>query len=191
MIVSLSALIALFPLFSILVIVIKLQGGPVFFIHSRVGINGNVFPLIKFRTMIPDAQSYITKMMIENKELQQEWHANFRLKDDPRVTRFGKFLRKSKLDEIPQFFNVLMGQMSVVGPRPLTQEEFALKFTSKNQIHTYQSVLPGITGSWQTSDEVEFTTRISMELGYIDEISFRNDMKIMWLTARKILTNVF
>ena len=89
--VSLSALIALFPLFSILVIVIKLQGGPVFFIHSRVGINGNVFPLIKFRTMIPDAQSYITKMMIENKELQQEWHANFRLKDDPRVTRFGKF----------------------------------------------------------------------------------------------------
>ena len=77
-----------------------------------------------------------------------------------------------------------MGQMSVVGPRPLTQEEFALKFTS-NQIHTYQSVLPGITGSWQTSDEVEFTTRISMELGYIDEISFRNDMKIMCLQRVK------
>ena len=141
--------------------------------------------------MIPDSQACITEMIMENKELQQEWHANFRLKDDPRVTKFGKFLRKSKLDEIPQFLNVLMGQMSVVGPRPLTQEEFALKFKSTIHAHTYQSVLPGITGSWQTSDEVDYATRISMELVYIDEISFLNDIKIMWRTARKILTNVF
>lgn len=171
--------------------IIKFHGGPVFFIQPRIGINGKVFPLIKFRTMIPNSEMLIFEIINKNDELYKEWYANYRLQDDPRVTKFGKFLRKSKIDEIPQFLNVLIGQMSVVGPRPLTQEEFEKKFKSSDHITAYQSVLPGITGRWQTSDEVDFDNRILLEVGYISKVGFVRDAKIMFLTVKKILNNIF
>lgn len=189
--VSLIMILILSPLIIVVSTIIKLHGCSVFFIHSRVGINGKLFPLIKFRTMVPNSEELIEQLINNDKKLQHEWYANFKLQDDPRVTKFGYFLRETKIDEIPQFFNVLLGHMSIVGPRPLTSEEFDKKFKSLNDVKIYQSVLPGITGCWQVNTAFDYNERILMEINYISDLGYSSDIKIMLLTVKKILKGIF
>ena len=134
----------------------KEDPGPVIFKHMRVGKNGKSFPCYKFRSMCVDAKQMLEKYLRENPEARMEWERDFKLKNDPRVTPIGEFLRRTSLDELPQIFNVLKGEMSLVGPRPIVQEE-----VPRYGIHIkkYYSVKPGITGLWQVSGRSDIFIR--------------------------------
>ena len=141
---SFVGVIVLSPFFLIISIFIKgTSKGPVFFVHERVGLNGKKFKLIKFRTMVNNAEEMIASFSPEQKK---EWEENYKLKDDPRITKIGNILRKTSLDELPQFINVIKGDMSMIGPRPLVEGEL----DAHNGSHEiYESVHPGISGWWQ------------------------------------------
>jgi lipopolysaccharide/colanic/teichoic acid biosynthesis glycosyltransferase len=134
----------------LMAILIKLGSpGPVFFTQERIGINGKRFKIIKFRTMRSDAGEILERRLAEDEELRAEWHANFKLKKDPRITGIGAFLRKTSLDELPQLINVLRGEMSLVGPRPLPtyhQQKLSPRVSTLRV-----RALPGMTGLWQVS----------------------------------------
>lgn len=168
------------PVFLIIYILIKLDGGLPIFSHTRVGFRGNQINVYKFRTMINDAEEKLSDLLNEDDKLKKEWDTFHKLQNDPRVTRLGNFLRKSKLDELPQIYNILDGSMSFVGPRPLTEEEFDSKF-KKSQKEIYLSVLPGITGHWQSKQNViiDYSDRINLELEYINKMSLLFDIKII------------
>ena len=182
--VSLFALILLLPLFIVVGILIRLESaGPVFFLQERVGYNKRIFKVYKFRTMIKDA---------ENKQPELE-HLNemsgpvFKIKDDPRVTRVGRFLRKTSIDELPQLLNVLKGDMSLVGPRPLPVRDFEC-FEKEWQKRRF-SIRPGLTCLWQINgrNEVPFEIWIEMDMEYIDNFSFMLDLKILFKTIPAVL----
>jgi undecaprenyl-phosphate galactose phosphotransferase len=187
---SILVLILTFPLFIAIVIAIKLTDkGPIFFKHKRVGLNGKTFEVIKFRTMYPDAQEKLKELLEKDPKAREEWEKTFKLKNDPRVTPIGKFLRKTSLDELPQFINVLKGEMSVVGPRPVTEEELKKYYGDKAKY--YLSVKPGITGYWQVegrSDVEDYKKRVEMDVWYVKNRSFWLDLKIILKTIKVILT---
>ena len=168
------------PFFILIAIIIKLDSkGPVFFIHNRVGKGGKPLPLFKFRTMCDDAEGMIKNF---SSDQQKEWQENYKLKDDPRVTKVGKFLRKTSLDELPQLYNILIGQLSFVGPRPVTKEElekFALGGAEK-----VLSVTPGLTGWWACNgrSNIDYDERVKLELYYVDHASILLDLKIILKT---------
>ncbi len=178
-IVSCIGLIILSPLFLVLAIIIKTTSkGPVFFSHIRVGKNGKKFKLYKFRTMYENAREMIKNFTPEQKE---EWEKNFKLKDDPRVTPIGKFLRKTSLDELPQIINIIKGDLSIIGPRPVVVKE--LRYYGENK-EKFLSVTPGLTGYWQVNGRstVTYEERVKLELYYVDHISFKLDVKIFFKT---------
>ena len=178
-IVSCIGLIILSPLFLVLAIIIKTTSkGPVFFAHIRVGKNGKKFKLYKFRTMYENAREMIKNFTPEQKE---EWEKNFKLKDDPRVTPIGKFLRKTSLDELPQIINIIKGDLSIIGPRPVVVKE--LRYYGENK-EKFLSVTPGLTGYWQVNGRstVTYEERVKLELYYVDHISFKLDVKIFFKT---------
>ncbi|MDZ7344501.1 MAG: sugar transferase, partial [candidate division KSB1 bacterium] len=150
-------LIVCAPVMVFLAILIKMTSpGPVFFAQERVGLNGRRFKIIKFRTMLSNAQEILERRLKEDPRLRAEWHANFKLKKDPRITPIGAFLRRTSLDELPQLFNVLRGEMSLVGPRPLPgyhQQKMSPRVRSLRN-----RVLPGMTGLWQISGRSEAGT---------------------------------
>ena len=186
---AIIAILITFPLFIIIAFLVKLDGGPIFFRHKRVGRGGKEFYLIKFRTMVPDAQQRLKKILEENEDLKKEWEENFKLKNDPRITKIGFFLRKTSLDELPQFFNVLKGDMSIVGPRPVTKEELE-KFYG-DYIEVYEKVRPGITGYWQVesrSHVENYRERVEQDIWYIRNCSFLLDIKIILKTILIIFT---
>ena len=171
-------LILFSPLFIIIAILIKLDSeGPIFYKHLRVGRYGKPFYLWKFRTMYKDADKILDKYP----ELKKEFEKEFKLKNDPRVTRIGKFLRKFSLDEIPQIFNILKGEMSIVGPRPVTFKELEKYGEYKEEV---LRVKPGLTGLWQVSgrSDLDYARRIALDLYYIQNWSLLLDIKIILKT---------
>lgn len=180
---SLCAILFFLPLGIIIVALIKLSSsGPAFYSSKRVGKEGRDIYCWKFRTMCTDAPQKLQQILEENPKLRQEWETYFKLKDDPRVNAIGKFLRKTSLDELPQFWNVLKGDLSVVGPRPVTEEEIKKYFGDKAS--KILSVRPGLTGIWQTSGRnlLTFEERIKLEESYVDHQSLSLDLRIIFKT---------
>ncbi len=181
---SFVGVIVLSPFFLIISIFIKgTSKGPVFFVHERVGLNGKKFKLIKFRTMVNNAEEMIASFSPEQKK---EWEENYKLKDDPRITKIGKFLRRTSLDELPQLINILKGDMSIVGPRPVVDEELNWYGDKKDKL---LSVKPGLTGWWAVNgrSNVSYPERCDLELYYVDHISFALDVKIILKTLGAII----
>lgn len=181
---SVMILILLFPLFVFVGILIKFDSpGPVFFIQERIGYNKRRFSFYKFRTMIKDAE----KIQSEIEHLNEQSGPVFKIKNDPRITRFGKFLRKTSIDELPQLFNVLMGDMSLVGPRPLPLRDF--NGFDVNWHKRRFSVKPGVTCLWQVMgrNELSFHEWMRLDLEYIDNWSFLLDLKIILKTIPAVL----
>ncbi|WP_415184807.1 sugar transferase [Phaeovulum sp.] len=150
-----------------------------FFSQPRLGKSGGVFQLKKIRTMVPDADAKLKVHLEKNPEARIEWETTQKLKDDPRITAYGAFCRKSSLDELPQFWNVLKGEMSVIGPRPMLVEQ-----RSMYPGNDYFRLRPGITGSWQVSDRnaSSFASRARFDSEYNKNLSFMTDMKILFRT---------
>ena len=175
-------LIAGLPLFLIIALLIKLSSrGPIFFSQERIGKNQVPFKCLKFRTMHPEAEDILENLMMKNDLLKKEFQETHKLKNDPRITYIGKFLRKTSLDEIPQFINVLRLQMSIVGPRPIVQEEIKKYGIS---ISNVLSRKPGITGLWQVSgrNNLSYKRRVMLDRIYVENINFKLDLIIVLRT---------
>lgn len=157
------------------------------FRHQRVGRDGKLFNCLKFRTMVPDAEKVLARLLESDPALRAEWERDHKLKDDPRVTPFGRFLRAASLDELPQLWNVLAGDMSLVGPRPVTREEL-LRY-GRNAVF-YELVRPGITGLWQVSGRnfVEYRRRVAMDVLYVKRQSLVLDVWILLKTVIVVVT---
>ncbi|MDR3089494.1 MAG: sugar transferase [Desulfobulbaceae bacterium] len=182
---SLLALLCASPIMLIIALVIKLSdGGPVFYAHERVASRGRRFKCLKFRTMRVGADQELAALLARDPALRDEWEQHFKLKNDPRITPIGRFLRRASLDELPQFINVLRGDMSVVGARPIVGRE--LREYYKNSAGLYCSMKPGITGPWQVgkrSDIDDYHERVRLDDWYILNSSMWTDMKIILKTA--------
>ncbi|MBP2058110.1 lipopolysaccharide/colanic/teichoic acid biosynthesis glycosyltransferase [Lactobacillus colini] len=180
------ALVGLSPVFLVIAILIKRQdGGSPFYAQTRVGKNGKLFKIYKFRSMISNAD----KVLKQNPDLYRKYVDNgFKLpaEEDPRITKLGRFLRKTSLDEMPQFYNVLKGEMSMVGPRPIIQDELA---EYGNRVDKLLSVKPGAFGLWQASgrSNVTYPERCDVELEYVDNASAMYDLKIFFKTIISII----
>jgi len=189
---SLFAILLSLPFMVIIAFAIKLTDkGPILFKQKRPGLNGRDFYLYKFRTMYVNNEEILQKYLESNPRAREEWKKYRKLKGyDPRVTPIGRILRKFSLDELPQFFNVLKGDMSVVGPRPYLRKEFEDYNIPEKVIKKLLSVKPGITGLWQIKarNEATFEERIKMDLEYIDKQSFLLDLKIVLKTIWVMLT---
>lgn len=165
-------------------LLIKLESpGPAIFVHHRFGKDGKELPLLKFRTMHMNAEQMIEAFTPEQ---MQEWKQNFKLDNDPRITRIGSFLRRSSLDELPQLINILKGDLSIVGPRPVVEEELE---RYRDQKAKFLSVMPGLTGYWQAyaRSSCTYEQRMEMELYYVDHANFWWDIKIMFATVGAVL----
>ena len=166
--------------------ILKEDKGPIFYDQLRIGKNGKNFKLYKFRTMVTGADEILKKYLDENEEAKKEYEENHKLKNDPRITKLGNFLRKTSLDEVPQFINILIGNMSLIGPRPYLPRE-------KEQMGKYYSEIikckPGITGLWQVSgrSEMTFEERVKIESLYVSNNSLKTDAKIMVKTVQAVL----
>ncbi len=172
------------PFFLICMIVVKLSSrGPVFYAHSRIGYKGKPFGCWKFRTMYQDADARLQPLLASDPVLMQEWKTYFKLKVDPRITVIGKFLRKTSLDELPQIWNVFKGDMSIVGPRPLTQHE--VTHYLKDKASKILSVRPGLTTLWiiQGRNGLSLEERIELEEYYVKNRSFWLDCKLILQTV--------
>ncbi len=184
---ALCALILFFPLFLIFIPQIRKDGGSAFYGHTRIGKNGKPFKCWKFRSMSANGDEILKRHLADNPEAQAEWDRDFKLKDDPRVTKIGHFLRKTSLDELPQFWNVLKGDMSLVGPRPVVEQE--RKFYGA-AFADYMSVKPGVTGLWQVSgrNNTTYEERVAMDVQYIREWSLGKDISILFKTVYVVIT---
>ncbi|MFN8769945.1 MAG: undecaprenyl-phosphate galactose phosphotransferase WbaP [Neisseriaceae bacterium] len=184
---SIMGIILLSPLFILFSILIKLSGNKVFFKHKRIGRNGNYFNCIKFQTMHQNSQEILKQILATDEEARKEWEKDFKLKNDPRITTIGKFLRTTSLDEIPQLFNVLKGDMSIVGPRPIIDAE-VVKYN--NDFYYYKLVRPGITGLWQISgrNDVDYTNRVRLDVWYVKNWSLWYDFVIIFRTLIVVLS---
>ncbi|WP_243205944.1 sugar transferase [[Eubacterium] hominis] len=181
---ALSLFIIISPIFLIIAIAIKVDSkGPVFFKHMRVGKNRKPLPTYKFRTMVTNAEELLKTLTPEQKK---EYEENFKLENDPRITKIGKILRKTSLDELPQLLNIIIGNMSVVGPRPVVQKELE-KFG--DQVDKLLSVTPGLTGYWQANgrSNTTYEERVAMELYYVDHCSIWLDIKIIFQTIGAVI----
>ncbi len=177
---SLTGLIILSPLFLFVAILIKLTSkGPIIYSQERIGRGGLVFKCHKYRTMRCDAEMQLNQLLECNPELLKEWKNNRKLKKDPRVTKIGVYLRKTSLDELPQLWNVLKGDLSLVGPRPVLKEELISHYKSKAE--KILSVRPGITGLWQISgrNHLKYEKRIFLDEKYVEEQSLLLDLRIL------------
>jgi putative colanic acid biosysnthesis UDP-glucose lipid carrier transferase len=186
---SFCALLVCSPLFIAIGLLIKMQdGGSVFYGHKRITATGKEFRCWKFRTMVKDADKKLQKILDTDPNASGEWQNGFKLKKDPRITRLGRFLRKTSLDELPQFFNVLKGDMSVVGARPVVFKE--LRDYYRESAGLYCSIKPGITGPWQVgkrNDIMDYDERVKADVWYIQNCSPLLDMKIIAETAWRVI----
>ncbi len=176
---SLLVLLVCAPIYLALAIAIACtSSGSIFYIQERVGKNHKRFGCIKFRTMVPNADRLLDEMIAQSEDLRQEFSENFKLKEDPRITKIGKFLRITNLDEFPQFINVLKGEMSVVGPRPLVPEEIERYGLAIDRVLT---IRPGVTGLWQVSgrNDIPYAQRIRIDVNYVKRRNFWLDLRIV------------
>lgn len=186
-VIAVAALVFFLPLMVMIALAILVTGGgPIFFVQARVGRNGVEFRCFKFRTMSNDAEAILAAVLNSNADAYAEWSRFHKLRDDPRVGRLGAILRKTSLDELPQLFNVLRGDMSVVGPRPIVAKEasrYGRYFVS------YCAVRPGITGLWQVSgrNDTTYRRRVACDVVYSRNKSAGNDLKIIFKTVPVVL----
>ena len=181
---SLISLVGLLPFFAIIALAIRLESkGPAFFKHTRIGKDGKIIKIYKFRSMVENAENLIREFTPEQ---MKEYEENYKLSDDPRITKVGKFLRKTSLDELPQLINILKGDLSIVGPRPVVANE--LKKYGTN-IKKFLSVTPGLTGYWAANGRscTSYEQRMQMELFYIDNLSFKLDVKVFFKSIGAVL----
>ena len=184
---SLLFLIAFSPLFLIISLLIKLSSrGPIFFLQKRIGKNNIPFKCIKFRTMYPESKDILKNLIKKDSVLKKEFEETHKIKNDPRITPIGKLLRKTSLDEIPQFINVLRGEMSIIGPRPIVKEE--KKKYGKN-LKKVLLIKPGISGLWQVSgrNNLTYKRRVLLDLNYVENYNLIMDLRILFRTFGVIL----
>ncbi len=187
---SLISLILCIPLFLVIGIAIYSSSrGKIIYSHERIGRGGKPFRCYKFRTMYPDAEVRLEEILKNNPEKLEEWEQTHKLKDDPRIIPVGAFLRKTSLDEFPQFWNVLKGDLSIVGPRPVVQEEVTKHLGMKAP--KILSVRPGLTGIWQVSgrSDTSYITRIELDEKYVDSHSFLLDLKLIAKTIPTMISS--
>ncbi len=185
---SLLALSFCIPVFIIVALAIRLNSkGKILFAQERIGRGGYSFKCLKFRTMYPDAEKRLHEILYNDPKLLSEWELKRKLKEDPRITPIGKFLRRTSLDELPQFWNVLKGDLSVVGPRPVVHEEIVKHFGLK--AGKILSIRPGITGMWQVSgrSDLSYTHRIKLDEKYVDNRTLALDIKLIFKTIPKMI----
>lgn len=173
--VSCLLIVVLSPLLLFLYVRLCQDGGSALFSHPRIGLNGRPFNCLKFRSMVVNASEVLAELLEKNEDARREWNRDFKLRNDPRITRLGRFLRKSNLDELPQLFNVLKGDMSLVGPRPIVHEEvdrYGDKFSY------YKATRPGMTGLWQTSgrNDLSYAERVDLDVRYVRNWSLWQDV---------------
>ncbi|MCA3421230.1 MAG: sugar transferase [Roseomonas sp.] len=181
-------LVLLAPFFLIVALLVRADGGPAFFAHQRVGRGGKLFGCLKFRSMVIDSQARLEALLASNPAARAEWEATRKLKNDPRITRIGRFLRSTSLDELPQLINVLRGEMSLVGPRPVQEAEID-RYYGASAAH-YMAVRPGITGLWQVSgrSETSYESRVALDVSYVSRPSMLTDLSILLRTPVAVLS---
>ena len=184
---SIVLIVLLTPLMILIAAFLKVSGrGPVLFAQERVGKNGKRFKCLKFRTMVVNAEESLQTYLSQRPDARREWIKTQKLRDDPRVTALGRVMRRSSLDELPQLFNVLAGQMSLVGPRPIIEEEIP---RYGDRILVYMTVRPGLTGLWQISGRSKCTyeERVALDVRYVSEWKLRTDIMILLRTVPVLL----
>jgi Undecaprenyl-phosphate galactose phosphotransferase WbaP len=186
---AIAAPLALFlaPLLLLVAALIKLRdGGPALFVQSRVGLNGETFRCLKFRTMVTDSAAVLERLLANDPVARAEWDADQKLRCDPRVTAVGRFLRKTSLDELPQLLNILKGEMSIVGPRPIVPAEIVRYGAHFND---YCAVKPGVTGLWQVSgrNDTTYAERVALDVAYVRNWSIWLDLSIILRTVPAVL----
>jgi lipopolysaccharide/colanic/teichoic acid biosynthesis glycosyltransferase len=174
------------PLIGLLWLAVRVEGYPAIYGHRRVGRGGRIFTCWKIRTMVPDADARLDMLLATNPAAAQEWAVHGKLLKDPRVTRTGHFLRRSSLDELPQLWNVLRGDMSLVGPRPVTEAEMVHYEASR---HAYLTMRPGLSGIWQVSgrNRVGYAQRVELDAAYARTVSLSLDLRILIRTLAVVL----
>ncbi|MBE0963579.1 sugar transferase, partial [Escherichia coli] len=165
---------------------VKKDGGPAIYSHERIGKGGKIFKCLKFRSMVTNSKEVLEDLLSKDIQAKQEWEATFKLKNDPRITKIGHFLRRTSLDELPQLFNVLKGEMSLVGPRPIITAELE-KYN--DEVAYYLLSKPGMTGLWQVSgrSDVDYETRVYLDTWYVKNWSMWNDIAILFKTIGVVL----
>jgi len=183
---SLMILIIASPLLAYLWYKVTRDGGPAIYGHQRVGRNGKLFPCYKFRSMVMNSQEILEALLKSDPEAKAEWDKDFKLKNDPRITQVGQFIRRTSLDELPQLFNVLKGEMSLVGPRPVVSAELE---RYELDVDYYLMAKPGMTGLWQVSgrNDVDYETRVYFDSWYVKNWSLWNDIAILFKTVKVVL----
>ena len=177
---------ALPAIFFIAVIMYSTDRGPILFGHERIGHNGKRFRCLKFRSMVTDSQQALARHLEMFPQARAEWEATQKLRDDPRITPIGRFLRVTSLDELPQLLNVIRGDMSLVGPRPIVQDEVA-RYAA--EIEAYAATRPGITGLWQVSgrSDVDYDQRVRLDSQYVRDWTFAGDLLILVKTVKVVV----
>jgi lipopolysaccharide/colanic/teichoic acid biosynthesis glycosyltransferase len=181
------ALALLLPVFLVIAVAVRADGGPAFYAHQRIGRGGRVFGCLKFRSMVTDSAERLAEALARDPALRLEWEATRKLRHDPRVTWMGRILRATSLDELPQLINVLRGEMSLVGPRPVLASELAAYYGSATR--HYLAVRPGITGLWQVSgrSETSYAQRVALDVAYVTRPSLLADIRILLRTPAAVL----
>lgn len=185
--ISFAALAFLLPALLVVALLVKFQdGGPSLYGQRRIGLNGREFRCLKFRSMHVNSDEILAKLLRENREARAEWQADHKLRNDPRITALGRFLRKSSIDELPQLLNVLRGDMSLVGPRPIVRSEVC-KYGKSFEF--YMSVLPGITGLWQVMgrNDVTYRRRVALDRLYSQRRTVKLYYQILFMTIPAVL----
>ena len=183
-IISSIALVLLLPIFLLISIAIRLDSeGPIFFAHTRIGKNGKPIKIYKFRTMVVNAEEMIKKFTPEQ---MKEYKENYKLNNDPRITKVGNFLRKTSLDELPQLINIIKGDLALIGPRPVVKAELEKYGENASK---FLSVTPGLTGKWAANGRSisAYDERMQLELYYVDNISLKMDLKIFFKTIVAVI----
>jgi Undecaprenyl-phosphate galactose phosphotransferase WbaP len=185
---ALMALLILSPILPLVALVVRLDGGPVLYGHTRIGRKGQSFKCLKFRTMVVDADKMLAHYLETHPRAAMEWARQQKLRHDPRVTRIGTILRKTSIDELPQLINVLRGEMSLVGPRPVVHDELDEHYGPVGSI-AYSAMRPGITGLWQVSgrSDTTYRERVTLDITYRSNWSFLLDLKILLRTIPVVL----
>ena len=186
--IAILALLFLLPLMMVVAIAVFLHdGGPVIFAHRRIGRGGTTFSCLKFRSMVIDAEGRLNEFLQNDPLAREEWERDHKLRHDPRVTRLGDFLRRTSLDELPQLFNVLRGEMSLVGPRPIVAAEIS-KYGRR--FKHYCAVKPGITGLWQISgrNDTTYRARVAMDCIYAKSRTVGLDLAVLFFTVPAVLS---
>jgi len=184
---AIGLLIFFAPIMAVIYAVVRSDGGAGVFAHERVGKDGVRFKCYKFRSMIPDADRVLKDLLVCNEQFRRDWNADQKLRNDPRITKVGLFLRKKSLDELPQLINVIKGDMSLVGPRPITADELE-RYGDK--VDYYLITRPGLTGAWQVSgrNDVSYAQRVALDVDYARNWTFVADLMILLKTVRVVLS---